>query len=236
MPAALVTGSARGIGKALVLELAALGYDVVIHYRSSAKEAQEVAEQAAKYGVKALPLQADVSSFEEAKGLVIEAHNRLGRLDVLVNNVGNYHKAPLSEVSVENWHAMFDSNLHPVFYTCQTAIPLMRAQGKGRIINIGFAGAEHLVARPVITAYGIAKTGIILYSKALAKSEAQNNITINVISPGVMENSETKPIADIPIARTGHLSELTAAVKFLVSDEAAYITGVTLEVAGGWNL
>ncbi|MCA9838418.1 MAG: bifunctional dihydropteridine reductase/dihydrofolate reductase TmpR [Trueperaceae bacterium] len=235
-PAALVTGSAKGIGKAILLALAEHGYDVAVHYRSSQQEAHDVAKEAEKLGVKAITLQADVSVAEEARMLVEKAHEQFGRLDVLVNNVGNYHKAALAEVSPKDWHEMFDSNLHAVFYTCQTAVPYMQKQGKGRIINIGFAGAEQLIARPVITAYGIAKTGVILYSKALAKSEAASGITVNVVSPGVMENSESKPVKDIPLGRTGNLAELTSAVSFLVSDEASYITGITLEVAGGWNL
>ena len=112
----------------------------------------------------------------------------------------------------------------------------MRKTGFGRIINIGYAGAEYLKARPGIVAYQIAKTGVILYSKALAYTEAGSNITVNVISPGVMENSTSKPVMEIPGGRTGKLSELVSATRFLLSKDASYITGVTLEVAGGWNL
>lgn len=236
MPAALVTGSAKGIGRAIVLELAALGYDVIVHYHFSAQEAAAVADQAKALGVRAVTLRADVRQFAEAKALVQTSHELFGSLEVLVNNVGTYHKAPLAELEPEQWHEMFNSNLHAVFYTCQTAIPLMRQAAWGRIINLGFAGAENLIARPDISAYAIAKTGLILYSKALAKVEARHGITVNVLSPGVMENSVSKPISEIPMARTGFLSELSSAVKYLISKEAAYITGVTLEIAGGWNL
>ncbi len=236
MPGALVTGSAKGIGKALVLALAKQGYDVAIHYRSSHNEASEVARQASAQGVKSIVLQADLSDIKQAQHLVTEAHKQLGGLYVLINNVGNYHRTPLAELKATDWHAMFDSNLHSTFYTCQAAVPLMRSAGGGRIINLGYAGAEKLVARPGIIAYSIAKTGVILYSKALAKTEAKNNITVNVLSPGVMDNSMTQPTEEIPMERTGRLSELTAAALYLLSPAAAYVTGSTLEVAGGWNL
>jgi 3-oxoacyl-[acyl-carrier protein] reductase len=130
---------------------------------------------------------------------------------------------------------MVDSNLNAVFYTCQAAVPLMRQNG-GRIVNIGFAGAENLIARPRSVAYVIAKTGVILYSKALAKSEASNTITVNVVSPGVIENSISQPVEDIPMKRTGTLDELTSAVLYFLSPEARYVTGTNLQVAGGWNL
>lgn len=235
-PAALVTGSAKGIGKALLLALAEDGCDVAVHYRSSQGEAEAVAAEARAHGAEAITLQADVTDPEAAAELVRRAHAHFERLDVLVNNVGNYHHGPLDELDAATWNEMLASNLSATVYTCQTAVPLMRAQGGGRIVNLGYAGAEHLIARPGIAAYGIAKTGVILYSKALAKANAKHGLTVNVLSPGVMENSVTKPLRELPMGRTGRLAELVTALRYLVSEEAAYTTGVTLEVAGGWNL
>lgn len=247
MAVALVTGSAKGIGKAFVLALAEDGYDVVVHYLNSKTEAEEVAKEAQSFGVRALVMQADITKAEEAEKLVLDSYAELGSLDVLINNVGNYVHAPLSDFKLTDWHEMFDSNLHSTFYTCQTAVPLMRNDASntghcgrggrgGRIINIGYAGSEKLVARPGIAAYGIAKTGVILYSKSLAKVEAKNSITVNIISPGVIENSITKPIEEIPMKRLGYLDEMVGAMRYFVSKDAAYITGVTIEVSGGWNL
>ncbi len=237
MAVALVTGSAKGIGKAFLLALAEDGYNVVVHYLNSQTEAKEVAKKAESFGVKAIVKQADITKAEEAEKLVKDSFAELGGLDVLINNVGNYVFAPLADFSLNDWHEMFDSNLHSTFYTCQTAIPLMRENPKGtRIINIGYAGSEKLVARPSIAAYGIAKTGVILYSKALAKTEAKHGITVNVISPGVIENSITKPVEEIPMKRLGYLDEMVGAMRYLISEEAAYVTGITLEVSGGWNL
>ncbi len=236
-PAALVTGSAKGVGRALVLALAEDGYDVAVHYRRSRDEAERVAAEARAHGGAAVALAADVTVEAEARGLVDAAHGAFGRLDVLVNNVGNYHHGPLAELTSEVWHEMFASNLHATFYTCQQAVPLLRAAPRGgRIVNVGYAGAELVKARPGIAAYGIAKTGVILYSKALARSEAASGVTVNVVSPGVLENSVTKPLGEIPMGRAGRLEELVAAVRYLLSPEAAYVTGVTLEVAGGWNV
>jgi len=230
-----VTGSAKGAGRAVVLALAQDGYDVAIHYRRSRAEAEAVAESAAEKGVQAAVLQADVRLEEQARGLVDAAHRAFGRLDVLVNNVGDYHQGPLEDLSGEVWRDMLASNLDSTFYTCQQAVQYLRARGGGRIINIGYAGAEQIRARPGIAAYGIAKTGVILYSKALARTLAADDVTVNVVSPGVLENSESKPIEEIPMRRLGRLSELVGAVRYLVSAEAAYVTGVTIEVAGGWN-
>ena len=235
MPAALVTGSAKGIGRALVLALAEEGYDVTVHYRSSRPEAEAVAREAASHGVKSIVLQADVTKPEEAQGLVREAHKRLGGLDVLINNVGDYHRVKLEEHRVEDWLETFASNLHSAFYTSQAAVPFMRTAGGGRILNLGYAGAELLKARPAVVAYSAAKTGVILYSKALAKTEAAHGITVNVLAPGIVENSVDMP-SELPMGRAGRFEELVAAALYLVSPEAAYVTGAVLEVAGGWNL
>ncbi len=236
MAVALVTGSAKGIGKAFILALAEDGYDVVVHYRSSKEAAEKVAEEARTKRVKAITLQADVSLPEEAARLVQYSHSKLGGLDVLINNVGNYYTKPLADFPLKKWHDAFNSNLHSTFYGCQAALPLMRDNNYGRIINIGFAGAEKMMVRPNDTAYNIAKTGVIIYSKALAKVEAKHNITVNVISPGVIENSVLKPINAIPMKRLGLFGEIIGAMRYFLSTEASYVTGVVLEVAGGWNL
>jgi 3-oxoacyl-[acyl-carrier protein] reductase len=233
---ALVTGSGRGIGRAIVRALAAEGLDVAVHYRRGEREAQQVAAEAEALGVRAVALAADVTVEAEAQRLVDHAAQALGGLRVLVNNVGDYHHGPLAELDAGTWHHMFDSNLHATFYTCQRAVPIMRAAGGGRIVNLGYSGAELLKARPGIVAYQIAKTGVILYTKSLARNEAAHGITANVVSPGVMENSVTQPMEEIPMRRTGTLDELVGAVRYLLSPPARYVTGVHLEVAGGWNL
>ncbi|HWQ23754.1 MAG TPA: bifunctional dihydropteridine reductase/dihydrofolate reductase TmpR [Gaiellaceae bacterium] len=233
---ALVTGSARGIGRAIVLALAREGYDVAVHFRTSARDAEETRAAAEALGVRGVTLQADLTDLEAAGELVREAHAALGSLAVLVNNVGNYVHAPLAEVTLAEWRDVLATNLDATFATCRAAIPLMRAAGGGRIVNLGYAGAQSLLARPNLTAYAIAKTGVVLLTKAIARAEAAHGITANVVAPGVIETSRTKPLREIPAGRVGTVEEVAAAVLYFAAAEAAYVTGQVLEVAGGWNL
>jgi 3-oxoacyl-[acyl-carrier protein] reductase len=232
---ALVTGSAKGIGRAILLALAKDGLNVAVHYRNSQEEALQTMAEAQVLGVRAIAIQADVTQVAEAQNLIDQTVAQLGRLDVLVNNVGDYIKKPIDQTSPEEWHQMLDSNLNAPFYLTQHALPYLGQHGQGRVINLGFAGAQNLVARPGITPYVIAKTGLILYSKALAKRLAPR-VTVNVVSPGVAENSVSKPIDEIPMGRLAELDELAQAAVFLVDEHSAYITGQVLEVSGGWNL
>ena len=231
---ALVTGAAKGIGRAIALKLAREGYSIALHYRASSDEAFAVKLEIEALGVRAVTLSADLRDSSEAQKLVSSAHEQLGGLGVLVNNVGNYVRKPLAELTVIDWHEMLDSNLNAAFYTCHAALPIMRVQGYGRIVNLGFAGAQNLIARPNILPYAIAKTGIILLTKAIAQSEAAHGITSNVVAPGVIENSISKPLELIPLQRLGTVEELSDAVWGFV--DSSYQTGQVLEVAGGFNL
>ncbi|AWR86002.1 bifunctional dihydropteridine reductase/dihydrofolate reductase TmpR [Meiothermus taiwanensis] len=233
---ALVTGSARGIGRAIVLALARQGFDVAVHYHQSALEAEQTRQEALQHGVRAIRVQADVTRVKEAQGLIEEVAEQLGGLQVLVNNVGNYLKKPIEQTTPEEWHSILDSNLNAPFYLTQAALPYLSQTGYGRVVNIGFAGAQNLLARPEITPYVIAKTGLILYSKALAQRLAPRGITVNVVAPGVAENSLSKPINEIPMGRLAQLEELARAVLFFVDEQSSYITGQVMEVSGGWNL
>ncbi len=247
---ALVTGGAKGIGRGVALTLAAAGFDVVISYRGSKKEAAETVEALRALGGRAAMLQADVTVPEEAERLVQGAHTQFleqggsgpgssgpsgGGLGVLVNNVGNYVHKPLPELELAEWHEMFDSNLHSTYYTCRAALPIMRSAGYGRIVNIGYAGAQHLLARPGILPYAIAKAGVIALTVAIAKAEAGTGVSANVVSPGVIETSVSKPLREIPAGRLGTVQELSAEVLHFVQ-ASDYLTGQITEVAGGWNL
>ena len=236
MKTALVTGAAKGIGRAIALRLAQEGYNIAIHYNASRAEALSTCAELEALGVKAIALQADLRDSSQALELVQVASRELGGLGVLVNNVGNYLKKPLETLTLEDWHEMLNSNLNNTFYTCHAALPIMRGQHYGRIINLGFAGTQQLQARPTVLPYVIAKTGVILLTKAIAQAEAANGITANVISPGVIENSVSKPLELIPMGRLGRLEELAEAVWFFVQPNSSYVTGQVLEVAGGFGL
>jgi NAD(P)-dependent dehydrogenase (short-subunit alcohol dehydrogenase family) len=234
--AALVTGSSKGIGRGIALALAKAGFNVAIHYLHSSDQAEAVRLEAEQHGVRAVTFRADVTSMTEAQELVRGAEQHFGRLDVLVNNVGNYVRKPLIDLEPSEWHEMLDTNLNATYYTCRVAIPIMRAQGSGRIVNIGFAGSSNLLARPGIVAYTIAKTGVELLTKAIARTEMQHGITANVVAPGVIENSMSQPITEIPAGRLGRIDEVSNAVLYFVLPGSEYITGQTIEVSGGWNL
>lgn len=232
--AALVTGANRGLGRRLALLAGDLGFEVAVNYRTKSAEAERVVAGIVARGGRAFALQADVTDEDQAREAVARAAAVDGGLAVLINNVGNFHEGPLDDTGYDVLREMFESNLGSAFLTSQAAAPLMAARGWGRIVNIGFAGAEHVIGRPHATAYWIAKTGVIIFSKALARTLAATGVTVNVLSPGVLENSVSAP-ASLPAGRLGTLDEAAAAVAYLLSDEAAYTTGVTIEVAGGWN-
>ncbi len=232
---ALVTGSAKGIGRAIALCLAEAGYAVAAHYRSSSVEADElVAAIFAKGGV-ARAFQADLTNDGEARSLVESVLGDMGGLHVVINNVGNFVIGPLATYPRESWRDMFASNLDSTFAVCQSALVPMRAQQWGRIVNFGFAGTGQLAARPQSVAYTIAKTGVTLLTKAIAVSEIANGITANVIAPGIIENS-VGDLPSVPAGRLGTYEDVCAAVRYFISDDASYVTGQTLEVAGGWHL
>jgi NAD(P)-dependent dehydrogenase (short-subunit alcohol dehydrogenase family) len=234
--AALVTGSAAGIGRGIALALAGAGYDVAVHYRRSRDEADKTRREAEALGVRAVALGGDVTDLERAGELVREAHAELGSLAVLVNNVGNLVMKPLAAMEPSEWNDVLATNLSATFATCREAVPIMRSESGGRIVNLGYAGAQNLVARPGLTAYALAKTGVVLLTKAIAKAEAPHGITANVVSPGIVESSVSPPQQPVPAGREARIEEIAAAVLWLVSPQAEYVTGQVIEVAGGWNL
>jgi len=237
---ALVTGAARGIGRGVALTLAGAGFDVAISYLGSKDDAAETVGMIEALGARAAMVRADLTVPEEAARLVETAHRQFleqggSGLGVLVNNVGNYIHKPLDDLEIGEWHAMFDSNLHSAFYTCRAALPILRAGGYGRIVNIGYAGAQHLLARPGILPYVIAKSGVIALTVAIAKAEAGTGISANVVSPGIIETSVSQPVREIPAGRLGTVQELAGEVlRFVQASD--YVTGQITEVAGGWNL
>jgi len=234
--AALVTGAARGIGRAVALGLAGCGFDVAVHYRSSRRQAEQTAAEIRRLGRRATLVAADLADPDQARRAVDLAAERLGGLAVLVNNVGDYLYKPIEMLSAEEWRYALDSNLNTAFHATQPALPHLLGNGWGRVVFIGYAGAGQMVSKPHITPYFIAKTGVILYARALAARLAARGVTVNVVAPGIAENSMTQPLEEVPLGRAAYLQEIVDAVCYFTSEKAEYVTGQVLEVAGGWNL
>ncbi len=232
MRVALVTGGAKRLGRRLALELASLGYSVVVNYRSSADAAAEVVREIEAAGGVARAFAADVGNTAQVEAMFASVAQIEGRLDVLVNNVGNYEPKPLAEVTPASWDAQIRTNLNGSFACCHFARPLM-AQG-GCIVNIGYAGVDALVSNPDATAYQVSKTGLLVLTKSIAQGWAP--IRSNMLSPGQLANSIDLPedLDTIPAGRAGTLDDMAAALRFVL--EASYVTGVNIDVAGGYRL
>ncbi|OGF97913.1 MAG: hypothetical protein A2Z06_03845 [Candidatus Glassbacteria bacterium RBG_16_58_8] len=239
---ALVTGSARGIGRRVAERLSEAGCSVAINYLTSADEAKEMAQALTDQGSSAIAIQADVTVEEEVARMMERIDAEWRGLDILVNNVGDFLIRPISRLESPEWHRIIDSNLHSAFYCCKHALPMMRRGGWGRIVNMAWTNAEYAKSAPETTPYEIAKTGVVTLSKSLAVEEAHNGITVNVISPGVIDTSPLSKrvreeiVQEIPAGRLGTPDDIAEAVLFFVSDRSSYITGTVLTVGGGWHL
>ena len=239
---ALITGGARGIGRALAMDLSAAGWSVAICYRTSANDAEEVIEAARQNGAQALALQADVSDARAAVELVGKVQTDWGRIDALINGAGPYHRVSLLQETKEGWHSMFNNNLHPVFYLSQAVIPIMREQKWGRIVCFSMANAEQLIGQPQLTAHYITKVGLLALARSFARLVAPDGITMNCVSPGFIDSGSApegeleKMVKYIPAGYVGSVDDAVAAVRFLLSDEARYVNGANIQLSGAWGV
>lgn len=232
---ALVTGAAQRTGRALALALAQAGADVAVHYRSSRDDAEAVVAEIEALGRRAVVVQADLSCAEQAERAVQEAQAALGPIDTVVNNVGAIVWKNLDEITPEDWQTCLDGTVTATFHTCRAALPSMRTAGFGRIVNILDADADALAPVVFATPYKIGKTGALVLTKSLAKNEARHGITVNALSPGVLEDSEKQvPLERIPAGRPGTYEDLANALLFLVGPQAGYLNGANLKVSGGY--
>ncbi|HYY25307.1 MAG TPA: SDR family oxidoreductase [Candidatus Udaeobacter sp.] len=239
---ALITGGARGIGRAVALDLARRGWSIAICYRTSVKEASEVIDAVKAQGVDGSALQCDVSDPKAAVEWIHQINKQWGRIDALINSAGPYHRVSLLDESNEGWHSMFDNNLHPVFYLSQAVVPIMKEKKWGRIICFSMANAEQLVAQPQLTAHYITKVGLLVLARSLARLVAPHGITVNAISPGFIDSGsapkqELEAAAKrIPAGYVGNVEDAAAAVRFLLSDEARYVNGANIQLSGAWGV
>ena len=231
---ALVTGASKGIGRAIAEELARAGATVILGYRSGRDEAEQLASELGGVAV-----QADVSSPEDAKRLVDEA----GDIDVLVNNAGLTRDGLLARMSDDDWRTVIDTNLSSVFYTCRAVTRPMMKKRAGAIVNISSVVGVH--GNWGQTNYAASKAGIIGFTKSLARELGSRNIRANVVAPGYVKTQLTDVLPEeataamiqaTPLGRVAEPSEIAGAVRFLASDDAAFITGEVLLVDGGLGM
>jgi 3-oxoacyl-[acyl-carrier protein] reductase len=240
---AVVTGGTRGIGRGIALGLAREGARIALVYRTNKIAAQTALRQLQAVGADCVAVETDITEPARAEQLMRTVADRYGRIDVLVNNVGDFRWGTLAESSVEEWTSIFDSNVSTVFYMCRAALPLMRKGRWGRIINLGAVGAERAFGQAKISAYAAAKAAVVAMSRSLALEEAKNGITVNVVNPSSIDEKdltleEARKLKDAryPIGRPPTVDDVAAAVSFFASEEAEYVTGQVVNVSGGWML
>ncbi len=237
---AIVTGSSRGIGRAIAIKLAAEGAKVVVNHRDSAAGAEETAASIRAAGGAAIVVQADVSQLAAAQDLVKATLDAWGRLDILVNNAGTTRDMLLMMMKEEDWDLVINTNLKSVFNCCKAASrPMIKAR-YGRIINM--TSVVGLAGQAGQTNYAASKAGIIGFTKALAKELGPRGITVNAVAPGFIptaltdvlpESARQAAIQATPLGRLGTCEDVAEAVAFLASEAASFITGQVLSVDGG---
>ncbi|MBD2354712.1 3-oxoacyl-[acyl-carrier-protein] reductase [Tolypothrix sp. FACHB-123] len=236
---AIVTGASRGIGRAIALELASYGANVVVNYASSSGAADSLVAEITDAGGQAIAIQADVSKSDQVDSLFNTVIDKFKRIDILVNNAGITRDTLLLRMKPEDWQAVIDLNLTGVFLCTRAASKVMLKQRSGRIINIASVAGQ--MGNPGQANYSAAKAGVIGFTKTVAKELASRGITVNAVAPGFITTDMTSNLSNteeilkfIPLGRYGQPEEIAGMVRFLSADPAAaYITGQVFNVDGG---
>ncbi len=237
---AIVTGGSRGIGREVALTLAKQGADIVVNYTSNSTAADEVVQLVTELGRKAIAVKADVSKSDDVANLIKETEEKLGKIDILINNAGITRDGLLIRMKENDWDDVLDINLKGVFLTTKLIGKKMLKQRSGRIVNL--TSVVGLMGNAGQANYAASKAGVIGFTKSVAKEFASRGITVNAVAPGFIKSDMTEKLSDevkatynnaIPLGRMGEASDVANLVSFLVSDLSNYITGQTIQVDGG---
>jgi 3-oxoacyl-[acyl-carrier protein] reductase len=239
---ALISGGAKGIGREVGLRLGERGWAVALCYRKSRAEAEATALAIEGKGGRALAVHADVSAPEVCASLVRQVLDWRGRIDALIHCAGPYHRVDVLEETPAGWREMFAGNLDSFFYLARLVAPVMVKQQAGRMVAFSMANADRLMAQTQLTAHYLAKVGVLGLVRSLANALAKHNVTVNAVSPGLIDSGSVDSselaglVKTIPAGRIGSVDDAANAVLYLLSDEAAYVTGTSLQVSGGWGI
>jgi 3-oxoacyl-[acyl-carrier protein] reductase len=240
---AIISGAARGIGRAIAIELAGEGANISFNYLKNTNDAIELENEIKNLGVQARSFQADIKEYAAVKSWVDETRELFGGIDIVINNAGVIKDRALALMEPGDWQEVINTNLDGTFNLTRAAIIAMIKQKSGVIVNI--TSISGITGMPRQTNYSASKAGIIGFTKALAKEVSPYNIRVNAVAPGFVETDMLKGLKDeyrsqilkqIPLGRLGRASEVAKTVKFLVSDDAGYITGHTVVIDGGMSI
>lgn len=237
---ALITGATRGIGKAIAIRLANAGFDIALNYRKENDDLTNTKSEIEKAGVDCLPVQGDISSFEDCERIAKEIFDKFGKIDVLVNNAGITKDMLLMRMKPEDFSSVVDVNLIGTFNMTRNVVPYMVKARSGKIVNISsVVGIEGNAGQ---TNYSASKAGIIGFTKSLARELGSRNILVNAVAPGFIETDMTAVLSDsvrdeiakkISLRRMGSAEDVAGVVEFLCSDASSYVTGTVIPVTGG---
>lgn len=230
---AVVTGSAKGLGAACALALADHNFTLVVHYNKSRQAADRILTQIKKKAADSIIVCGDLRNENDVEKIFGQIFGKLGRVDLLVNNVGNFVYKNFGQTSNREFKDLVESNLYSTLFASRAVLPYMRKLKGGSIVNIGAVGAERIQILEKSTPYFLVKTGVYALTKIMAHEEARNGIRINMISPGSLGTDIFKA-KEFPMGRAASYEDVIRVLLFLISDQAYYINGANIEVAGGF--
>ena len=227
-----MTGSAKRVGRELLLRIADCGADVAVHYNESDAAAEATAAEAREVGVEAITVGADITDPEAVDAMFETIESALGTVDLLVNNVGDFDARHWTDIEWESWRNVVETTFYGTVLCSRRALPAMREAGWGRIVNIGFADSDRMHAHPVNFPYFVAKTGVLMFTRMAAADTQDDGVTVNAVSPFAVENT-VSDVSSFPRGRAASFDDIAAPTLFFMSDAASYVSGENVAVDGG---